>query len=128
MEGECEDINSTPLSVEVKKKWLYTSTPHMPSWRIQGQLYILIPSTAMPVSPKWYVSFRILSCSYYCSACRLTCSQWLRLRHSTTPSLTCKNRIWNKNENQDQIIINNTTYVLQFQTPYLYRVIKSVDI
>jgi hypothetical protein len=29
-----EADQSTPTSAEVKKMWIYTSTPHTPSWRI----------------------------------------------------------------------------------------------
>jgi hypothetical protein len=36
-----EADHSPPTSAEIKKIWIYTSTPHKPSWCSEGQLNVL---------------------------------------------------------------------------------------
>jgi hypothetical protein len=38
----CKATELSPSNAEVQSKWSYTSTPRMPSWRVQGQLYLTV--------------------------------------------------------------------------------------
>jgi len=59
---QCEDEHSPPSVAEVKNEWSYTCAPPMPSWRVQGRLYVFYSVT------RNVTSVYVIVLSQYCSS------------------------------------------------------------